>query len=163
MLTADSTQFPYNAVNLMVPRFQTIDSELFICKRPLRESDPVQAIGIFAEQWIPNEDSREMRGPSKAEEPTLSTYHISIQCFVKDMDEERGAAVHSTLSKRVRVMLYRDDTLRIGLHLLTATVGSSTERTKRYGIRTQRYLSNELQGSWLFLSQIEAWLETETI
>jgi hypothetical protein len=145
----------------MVTRFKTIDSDLFVCKRPLRASDPVQSIGVYAEQWVPDPTSLEMRGAPGAQEPTLSTYHISIQCFIKDMDEERGAAVHATLSKRVRAMLYRDDVLRIGLHLLTATVEGSTETTKRFGIRTQRYLSNELEGSWLYLSQIESWLETE--
>jgi len=161
MIVADQTLFPYNAVNLLASRFQTIDPELFVCKRPLRESDPIQAIAVFAEQWVPDTESLEMRGALGAQEPTLSTYYISIQCFIKDMDEERGAAIHATLSKRVRAMLYRDDVIRIGLHLLTATVEGSTETTKGYGIRTQRYLSNELQGSWLYLSQIESWLETE--
>jgi len=161
MIVADSTIFPYNAVNLMATRFVTIDADLVVVKRPLRESDPVQAIGVYAEAWMPDVDSLEMRGQVSAQEPTLSTYRISIQCFVKDMDEERGAATHATLSKIVRTMLYRDDVLRIGLHLLTATVGGSTETTRRFGISTQRYLSNELQGSWLYLSQIESWLETE--
>ncbi len=161
MITADQTLFPYNAVNLMADRFQTLDPELFVCKRSLRESDPVQAIGVYGEYWSPDPDSLEMRGRSIAEEPTLSRYYISIQCFVKDMDEERGAAVHATLSKRVRTMLYHDDVLRIGLHLLTATVDGSTETTRKFGISTQRYLSNELQGSWLYLSLLESWLETE--
>jgi hypothetical protein len=162
MIVPDQTLFPYNAVNLLVPQFQTIDADLFLCKRPLRASDPVQSIGVFAETWMPNPDSLEMRGAVGSQEPTLSTYHISIQCLVRDMDEERGAAAHATLSKIVRAMLYRDDTIRIGLHLLTATVEGSTETTKTFGIRTQRYLSNEVQGTWLYLSQIEAWLETET-
>ncbi|HEY6021685.1 MAG TPA: hypothetical protein VIY48_18005 [Candidatus Paceibacterota bacterium] len=162
-ISSNSTYFPYNAIDLMVPRFQTIDSGLYVCKRPLRESDPNQSVGVFAQQWMPNEDAYEMRGMSPSiHEPTLSSYIIGIQAFVKDADEERGAAVHATLSKTIRTMLYRDNTLRVGLRSLSASVLGSLERTTRFGIRTQRYLSNELSGSWLYLSTIEFFLETET-
>lgn len=163
MIVADSTFFPYNVVDVLATRFATIDTDITVLKRPLRESDPVQCIGIFGQQWMPNEDTYEMRGlPVGISEPTLSHYVIGIQALVKDADEERGAAVHATLSKRVRTMLYRDNDLRVGLRSLSASVSGSLERTQRFGIRTQRYLSNELSGSWLYLSIIEFWLETET-
>jgi hypothetical protein len=163
MISTNTTFFPYNAVNVMATRFATIDSDLVILKRPLRASDPVQTIGVSAAQWLPDEESFEMRGlPAAIHEPTLSSYLITIQVFVKDTDEERGAAVHATLAKHVRTMLYRDTALIVGLRQLSATVSGSTESTGRFGIRTQRYLSNELSGSWLYLSNIEFWLETET-
>jgi hypothetical protein len=112
---------------------------------------------------MPDDDSFEMRGlPSGIHEPSLSSYLIGIQAFVKDGDEERGAAVHGTLSKLVRTMLVNDATLRVGLRSLSVTTSGITERTQRFGVRTQRYLSNELSGSWLYLSTIEFWLETET-
>jgi hypothetical protein len=163
MITADATYFPYNAVDKIVTTLRLIDPEIIVVKRPLRDSDPVQCIGVFASQWMPDEESYEMRGlPTGIHEPTLSSYIISIQVFVKDADEERGAATHATLSKIVRAMLYRDAGLRVALRALTAVVAGSTESTRRFGVRTQRYLSNELSGSWFYLSNIEFWLETET-
>jgi hypothetical protein len=163
MIIVDSTYFPYNAIDKIAECMAQIDPDIVILKRPLRESDPVQSIGVFASQWLPEEDSYEMKGgPLGIHEPTLSSYIISIQVFVKDADEERGAAVHATLSKIVRAMLYRDDTLRVALRALTAVAAGSTERTGKFGVRAQRYLSNELSGSWLYLSTIEFWLETET-
>ena len=164
MILAVGTDFPYNAVDAMAARFEDIDPELFVIKRPLRESDPIQSIGVFGVQWMPDEDSFEMKGlPAAIHEPTLANYIITVQMMVKDADEERGAGAHATLSKIVRTMLYRDEALRVALRQLSSTVAGSTERTGRFGVRTQRYLSNELSGSWLYLSTIEFWLETETI
>lgn len=164
MITDTISVFPNNAISLMKTRLATIDADLFITGRPLRETDPVQAIGVFSESWSPEESSYEMRGlPSGRQEPTLQDYLITVMGFVKDMDEERGLAVHAILAKRIRAMLYRDEQLRLGLLALTVTMNGSTERTKRFGIRTQRFVSNELNNSWLYLSTLEFWLETETV
>lgn len=163
MISADMQVFPYNAVDVMAWRLGTIDPDVFVTKRPLRESDPIQSIGVFASQWMPDDDSYEMRGlPGGIHEPSLATYLIGIQAFVKDADEERGAATHGTLTKLVRTMLYRDPSLRVGLRELSVDMSGSQERTTKFGVRTQRYLSNELSGSWLYLSTIEFGLETET-
>lgn len=164
MINAATPVFPANVVDLISARAAFLDADLFIARRPLRESDPVQAVGIFGSQWYPDEESYEMRGaPAGRHEPTLQNYMIGVQAFVKDMDEERGLAAHSVLSKMIRAMLYRDEPLRVGLAALSVTMSGSTERAKRWGIRSQRFVSNELQGSWLYLSTLEFWLETETV
>lgn len=163
-ITSSAIVFPNNIVDLVAARIPSLDSDLHVAKRPLRKSDPNQSVGIHAAQWLPEEDSYEMRGaPVGTHEPTLQRYLVSVQAFVKDMDEENGLAVHSVLSKMIRSMLYRDAPLRVGLSALSVTMSGSTERTQRWGIRQQRYFSNELQGSFLYLSTLEFWLETETI
>lgn len=164
MIDADEPVFPNNVVVLVQARAQLLDPDLHVYRRPLRDSDPNQSIGVFAAQWQPQQDSLEMRGgPQFVQEPTLQRYSISVQAFVKDMDEERGLFGHSVLSKMVRSMLYRDDPLRVGLSMLSVTMRGSTERARRWGITTQRFVSNELSGSWLYLSTLEFWLETETV
>lgn len=164
MITSGTAVFPSNAIQLIKARAQLIDADIFVAGRPLRESDPVQSVGVFGIQWVPEEDSYEMgNSPIGRHEPTVQRYLITVQGFVKDMDEERGLDVHAILSKRLRSMLYRDDPLRVGLLALSVTMNGSTERAKRFGVRTQRYVSNELNGSWLYLSTLEFWLETETI
>lgn len=164
MITDTVPVFPNNIVDLLAERCALLDDELFVIKRPLRNSDPNQSIGISAALWTPDDDSQEMRGGNPGpSEPTLSRYTIAVQAFVKDMDEVRGLATHSVLSKLVRNMLYRDNPLRIGLSSLSTLQDGVTERARRWGIATQRYFSNELDGSWLYLSTLEFWLETETI
>lgn len=167
MISAETPVFPNNVVELIAARSSLLDDDLIVVKRPLRRSDPVQSVGVFGAQWLPNDNSYEMRGgPEGRSEPSLSTYMISVQAFVKDMQEERGLYAHSVLSKMIRSMLYRDEPLRVALGSLSVTSGvgpsASTESTKRWGIRQQRYFSNELEGSWLYLSTLEFWLETET-
>lgn len=161
MIVADDTVFPNNVVNLVQVHTKLLDPELTVLRRPLRSSDPVQCAGVTAVTWDPDEGSTEMRGAGSLG-PTLSTYILGIQAFIKDMDEERGLATHSVLSKMIRSMLYRDAALRLGLSTLSSTTDGITERTQRWGIRTQRYVSNEIDGSFLYLSTLEFWLETET-
>lgn len=156
--------FPNNIVILLDTRVHMLDADLAVFKRPLRESDPNQSVGIVAANWTPNEDSYEMLGaPQGRHEPTLQNYSITVQAFVRHGDEEIGLATHSVLSKMLRAMLYRDNALRVGLGLLSAEMNGATEKAQRWGVRQQRYYSNELQGSWLYLSNLEFWLETETV
>ncbi len=165
MITSDTPVFPNNVVDLVALRVQALDADLAYAtfKRPLRHTDPIQAVGVFGMAWLPNEESYEiLGGPAGPSAPTLQTYRITIQGFVKDMDDERGSATHSVLSKRLRSMLYRDNALRVGLVALSVSMDGVTERTKRWGILNQRFLSNEVDGSWLYLSTLDFWLETET-
>lgn len=164
MIQPDDTQFPNNVVEITSTRFSLLDSDLHVVRRPLRNTDPNQSIGVYAADWMPNEDSKEFRalGDVHASTPTLSRYRIIIQAFVKDMDQERGLNVHSVLSRMIRSMLYTDAPLRDALTQLSATLDGATEKTKRWGITSQRFFSNDLSGDWLYLSILEFWLETET-
>lgn len=163
MITNTISVFPNNAVFHISTRLQSLDSDLFVARRPLRSSDPVQSIGVYAISWQPNEESYEMKGALPSiHEPTLQRYLIGIQAFVKDMDEENGLIVHAVLSKLVRTMLYRDEPLRVLLRSLSVLLTGSTERTQRFGISSQRFVGNEIGGAFLYLSTLELWLETET-
>src|SRR3546814_47574 len=109
MIDSSTIVFPGNAVDLIATRSQSLDADLVVVKRPLRETDPVQCVGVYGSLWHPDEESLEMRGgPENLREPSISRYLIAVQAMVKDMDEERGLATHSILSKMVRAMLYRD-------------------------------------------------------
>ena len=163
MITNETEVFPNNAISLIKTRVQLLDKDLFVAGRPLRSSDPNQSVGVFGAQWLPNEDSYEMLGgPEGRHEPTLQNYLVTVQAFVKDADEERGLATHGVLSKMIRAMLYRDDPLRVALRSLSVQMSGSTERLTRFGVRQQRYFTNEISGSWLYLSNLEFWIETET-
>lgn len=159
MITASDAVFPNNVVSLLARRIETLDEDLAVFRRPLRRTDPNQSVGVYASYWTPNEDSYEFIGSR----PTLSTYLLGVEAYIKDGDEERGLATHSVLTSMIRAMLYGDPALLVGLRSLSALTGSGTERTQRFGIRTQRYSSNELQGAFLYLSVLEFWLETETM
>lgn len=172
MIDASLSVFPSNVLDLLATRFDTvgtIDDEIdlaqriTVLKRQLRPTDPIQAVGIAPMNWTPDESSFEIRGGFPGSSfPSLGRYWINIQGFVKDTDEIRGLAVHSVLSSRIKAILYYDTPLRIGLSTLAVSLGSVTERFKRSGVRLQRYLSNEIDGSFIYLSTLEFWIETET-
>jgi hypothetical protein len=165
MIENVETVFPNNAVLLVQERLDSLDPDIVVLRRPLLPTDPVQAISVYSTLWTPNEDSYEILGSSvpRAHEPTLQNYNIAIQGLVKDMDQERGLAVHSVMAKMIRGMLYHDAPLRIGFGLLSAQAYGVTEKFKRWGIRSQRYHANEVEGDWLFLSVLDLWIETETV
>lgn len=151
--------FPENAIALIKARIPVaVDADLTVVRRPLRPTDPTQAVGVFASTFQPNETTIEIQSL----QPTLNRYSLIIQSLVKEYDEESGISVHSILSARLRSMFYRDVPLHVGLTALSVTVNNSVERMQRRGITTQRYLSNEVQGVFMYTSWIETWLETET-
>lgn len=163
-IVADEAVFPNNIISVIKDRIQTLDEDLYVTSRPLRDSDPPQSVGVLGTIWNPQEDSYEMKNLGLGlHEPTLQRYVITVQAFVKNMEEEVGVAEHATLSKFVRAMLYRDETLRLQLSSLVWTNGLYTERAKRWGINNQRFVSNEIGGVWLYVSSLEFWLETETV
>lgn len=155
--------FPNNAVTVIKDRFQTLASDLFIIGRPLRETDATQSVGVFGSTWQPDEESYEIKGGVLGSEPTLQRYAIGVQGFVKDMDEQRGLRVAGVLGKMLRAMLYRDSAMGVSLRALQVTMLGSTERLTRYGVRNQVYDSNEIpKGTWLYLSTLDFWIETES-
>lgn len=169
MIKPDLNVFPNNVVEILVPRLRTIDPDIPILKRPLRDGDGAQGIGVFASTWLPDEASYEMNGgvsligqPRAASEQTLSTYTIIIQGYVLDTDEQQGIGVHNVLAKMIRTLLYRDPVLAVGLGALSYTLLGSTERMQRRRVGIQRYLNNEIDGVFMFLSSLEYYVETET-
>lgn len=163
MISDVTPVFPNNVVNLVAPRLQALDSDIKVLKRPLRNTDPQQSIGVFAQLWTPDEESEEIMGRTPAE-PTAQQYILTVQAFIRDGDPERGLAVHSVLSALVRRVLYRDNTLRVALQGLSVTdSGGITEILKRWKVRSQRYFNNDIDGQWLYLSTLEFWMETEII
>ena len=162
MIVADENVFPNNVVELIAMRSQLLDEDLYVTKRPLRNTDPNQSVGVFGALWTPDDRSKEMLGQAFAVQPVLSRYTITVQAFVKDMDEVRGLNTHAVLSRMLRSMLYTDNPLRVALSQLSSVLGGVTERSQQWGITQQRFFANELGGEWLYLSTLEFWLETET-
>lgn len=152
--------FPMNAVQLLAARFTMIDADLYVCQRRLHPTDPAQSVGVAAESWMPDPESYEMLGGQRSE-PTVQRYYMSVQSLVKDTEEQRGIAVHSKLSQMVRGIILTDIPLRDSLRALSTNLYGVAERTLRWSVPAQRYLANELQGQFTFLSTTQVLLETE--
>lgn len=150
--------FPNNIILVVSARLQDLYPNLLVVKRPLKHTDLSQSVGVYPGIWIPDDDSYEM--PSK--EPTVQRYIIMIQAFCKEMTEEKGIAIHSVMSKVIRSMLYNDAPLALALNTLQVSMFGSVEKIQRRGINRQAYLSNEINGAFVYLSTLETYFETET-
>lgn len=159
---SDPTQFldfPNNVVMALANSYATLPGVELVALRPLRPADPNVSIGVLAVQWEPQ--SVEI---GKSPDPAISRYTFAIMCSVRHGVEADGLAAHAYLSKRVRAMVYRDQPTRVRLQSLRVDGSDTiTERTQRYGISRQRFMSNEARGNFMYLSTMEFWLETETI
>ncbi len=165
MLEADETVFPNNVVKWVASAMETIDPDIQVFTRALRNSDPRQSIGVFPQVWAPDMTSLEMQGfDSPAPQmPTIQTYTLGVQAFVKDSEEVRGMAIHSVLAARTRMVLYTNPQLKVIFSQLTATLeGGWIESLRKWGVNTSRYFSGEIGGQLLYLSTLEFWIETET-
>lgn len=165
MLAVDEDVFPNNVVKWTALAMDGIDQDVRVFRRALRNTDPQQSIGVFAQTWGPDMQSLEMQslGAPAPQLPTIQEYTLGIQAFVKDAEEERGLSVHGALSQRVRSVLYTDPNLQVVLGQLSVNLdGGWTESMRRWGVRTARYFSGEINAQMLYLSTLEFFIETET-
>jgi hypothetical protein len=160
--------FPNNVIEIIHPRMKSLDADLGVFKRPIRDGDPTQSVGVFPINWSPDEGTYEMDGMTTtlgerraASKPTVGIYMIGIQSFVMDTDEERGIGVHNVLAKMVRTLLYYDAPLALGLRALVESTSGRAERFQRMKVGIQRYLNNEIDGVFHYVSALECMIETE--
>lgn len=166
MINSTVQCFPNNVIALIKTRLlQTVDPDetdttkkIPVYLRPLRSSDSIQCIGIFPSWWLPDENSFEIGNT----QPTTQRYPFVIQTLVKDAEEERATAAHGIMSKLVRSTLYNDYPLRVGLAALYVDMFDTHERFQKLVIQNQRYLNNEVQGSFIYMSTLNVYVETET-
>ncbi len=153
--------FPQNFVNTIGPVLEAIDSDLItLVNRPLRPSDPNFSIGVYGTLWQPEEDSYEI-GHVVPGEATLNQYQVGIQTLLKHGDAQELLNINSVLSYRIRTVLYRNQPLRLALGSLKVEDGAFKESLRRWGIRTQRYMSNDIEGTFVTSNVLDLWIETE--
>ncbi len=159
-LVAEVLPFPNNVLILLYQELVQLEGIEYVGVRPLKPEDPPVSLGLFVIDWVPGE--LEMAGTPNPD-PTISTYLYGIQALVQHANREEGLLKHTLLSKMIRSMLYRRESLRVRLSQLNETSLGVTERTQRWGVRQQRFMSNDLEGSFLYLSTLEFWVETESV
>lgn len=165
MLEVSEAVFPNNAVKWIAVAMQGIDPDVRVFKRPLRNTDPQQSIGVFGQLWQPDQDSLEIQalGNPAPQQPSIQRYTLGVQAFIKDSEEGRGLAVHSVLSQRVRSVLYTNPDLQVVFSELKADLGEGwVESMRRWAVSVSRYFSGDLKGTNLYLTTTELWIETET-
>jgi hypothetical protein len=150
-------EFPENVVEELATMLAEVTDVDVVIRRPLRPTDPNGSIGVYAIDWAPTDHAIGQF------DPAVTRYKFAVQSFVKHGDDEVGVILHSQLAKRVRVMLYRDEELRVRLGSLSTDEDGVIERLLRWGVQTQRYLSNEVQGTFLYLAVTELWVDTEIV
>ena len=150
------------AATLILGRITSYDDDINPFQRMLTTSDPNTSVGVFPSIWLPDEDSFEMKNQGGPNEPTLQRYQIGLHILTKDSDRLRGLATHTAYARHVRMVLYRDNLLRLGLGQLTVTDSWGTESFRRGWINSHRYLSTEIGNNTLaYLSVLDFTLETE--
>lgn len=151
------TFFPYNAVAVMQTMLQTIDPDTTFFRRRILNGDPTQSIGIAPVDWSPGAYELGQEGP------TTQDYTIYVQSLIVDPDPERGLRMHSYFAMRVRQMLARMTTLRVGLRQLESSdpFTQLSERTTNVRMGDQVFHSQEFDGDWNWLSTAEMVIETQ--
>jgi hypothetical protein len=162
VIDGDTQCFPINVVKLLALRAeQVIDpGDTTVVKRPLGVTDPDQSISVVAVDWSPVQKSREMGQKTNPKEEVAQRYTIVVQTLINDADEDRASNRHSVFSKMVRDMFYRDQVLQVALPQLSVAVGGIEEVVSDWGVRDQRQMVNHSEGSFLYLSTLDFWVET---
>ncbi len=166
MIQAGNIEFPNNAIEVLafrIPSYIDPDSppekRVDVFKRPLRQTDPQQCVGVFPAMKRPDVTSSEIGFKA----PTLNRYSIILQSMVKSTDEIEAISIHSILANRLTRMFHHDSVVDAGLTSLGVNVDNVRERLQRRGIELQRYLDNQVEGTFVRTSWVECWIETETV
>lgn len=154
--------FPNNVVKCLMIVLPAVDEDCVVIPRPLRPSDPNMSIGVYASLWTPNEESLEI-GHVAPGEPSLGRYRLGIQTLIKDADAERGLASSSIFANRIRRVVYRNGPLRVALASLQVQDGDFRESFRRWGVASQQYMSNEIEKTFVTVSVLDLWIETEML
>lgn len=149
--------FPANIVQALKETIGASPAIDVCVGRPLRTIDVNASLGIYAVDWTAK---NYILGQDETND---SEYHIRIQVLIKHAQEDEGLVQHSMLSKYVRAMVVRDATTRQRLAALSETSMGITERFQKAQVRTQRFLSNEIQGEFLFLSTMDLIVTVEAV
>lgn len=147
----NTNAFPASIVTTLTRNLRRLPVIQEVLMRPLRPVDPNYCLGVFANDWTPGIGSYAIG----QEDPQHATYHVRIQCMVKHLIEQEGLQEHSVLSKSLRAMVYRDAQLRAELTALAEETFGVAERLKHYTVQAQRFLTNELSGSYIYLSSMD--------
>ena len=155
-------EFPANVVWVLsagLERTPWPAGSLTVVRRGLRPVDPNFSIGVMSNDWTPTD--HELMG-SGSTEPSIARYDLRVMTLVKMAGNEAEAmSLSARLSKSVRSMLYRSEELRLQLHALSEIQMGVREQVQRFGIRSQRFVNNEIAGEFLFVSIIDCYVDTE--
>lgn len=155
--------FPDNLVEVMHDAVTRVEGVTIgaVFDRYLNKTDPNGAVGIQTEEWIPVDYEMNGRGDF---EPTVQNYLFSVQHMVKHADAQEGQRIHREVAKSIRLMLYRDNAVQVALRQLLEwdEVLDRKERFQGLRITAQRFASNDIDGTFVFLSATEVTVQTET-
>lgn len=151
--------FPATFVRAIRESLERYMPNNFIVERPLHMEDPSGVVGIYAEEWVADQDSYVMGGQL---ETVVSVYGLRIRNVVKATDEEAGRALFANDAKTIRVILYRDPDLRLRLGGLQESMMSTVERFKKFRVMRQEYASARMSGVFQYVATTEVAIETET-
>jgi hypothetical protein len=158
-MPTDLTGFPNNALGIIRDRLVNFMPDHSVIMRALRFTDPSRSLGLFAVDWTPDPTTKQIG----QYEPAVSRYTLRVQNMVKASDETTGRSYFTIDAKTVRVVLYRDPVLHVGLAALTEELLGSNEAAKQWGVGRQRFLNTELNSEFTYVAQTDFWLETESI
>lgn len=128
-----------------------------VLARPLRPTDPDVSIGVYLVDWTPRDYQIGQN------DPVVGLYEFRVDLLVKHIEEMQGRTLSAKYAKMIRTMLYGDGDLRVALSQTTEEFNGLVERVQKCGVRVQRFLNNEIKGTFLYLASSEFYVETETV
>lgn len=148
--------FPASIVRVLATNFTRVPGVDKIFKRRLRPIDPTRSVGVFSFDWLPGQMQIGQADPGTA------VYNLRVECLIKHMSEEEGMTEHSVFSKQIRAMLYRDPQLRADLTMSDTSFGV-IERLKDFRVLLQRFSSNDIGGTYNYLSYMDVSFNMEQV
>lgn len=131
------------------------EGQVSVFKRGIASTDPNFSICVFFQVWEPGDYN------IGQEFPVYEKFMIAIQTYCKSSDRDEGEEFNALLTKKVRDILYRDQTLRVQLAALREGEPPNFKRVLRLNVNRTEYADVPVDRAFAFLAQTDTLLEIE--
>lgn len=150
------TPFPVCIVEVLAEFLENVPGVDTVMQRPLWPTDPHASVGVSAADWSPVDMQIGQY------DPAIAAYSVTIETLVNVSNEVEGRNMTAEMAKSIRTMLYRDANLRVRLAQTQEVANGVREHVSHWKIRAQRFASNKVRSSFLYVSTTDLIVETET-
>ena len=149
---------PLQFIDAIAESLDAVMDDHHVQTEPVSVLSQDMTIAVFPMAWTPDEASALIGSI----EPTLNHYHIRIQNLTIHGDIHVAYEAFTNDQRKIRAILYRDQTLSVALAAMQESYLGSIERFKRLNVVRQTTLPGRQNLAMYFLCETDIIIDTET-
>lgn len=149
---------PLQFIDAIADALEAVMTDHFVQTEPVSVLSRDMTIAVFPMAWTPDETTMLIGSV----EPSINHYHIRIQNLTIHGDIQIAYEQFTNDQRKIRAILYRDQTLSVALAAMQESYLGSRESFKRMNVVRQTTLPGRQNLAMYFLCETDILIDTET-